>query len=113
MNVGQCFVGIDVSKAIGYNNDDNAKSAVQTHVPGKYTMHLGDAQHIFRKEVDVDLPQEDTVLLKEPGLSCFLLHCKKPKAKPFIEWVMESFAMRGLKISLSHQRKRCSTCIAY
>ena len=62
MNVGQCFVGIDVSKAIGYNKDDNAKSAVQTHVPGKYRMHLGDAQHIFRKEVDVDLPQEDSFI---------------------------------------------------
>ena len=28
INVGQCFMGIDVSKAVGYNNDDNAKSVV-------------------------------------------------------------------------------------
>ena len=27
-NVGQCFVGIDVSKAVGYNDDDNARRAV-------------------------------------------------------------------------------------
>ena len=97
INVGQCFMGIDVSKAVGYNNDDNAKSVVWTHVPGKYKMHLGDAQNILRKEVDVDLPQEDTVLLKEPGLYCFLLHCKKPKAKLFIEWVMETVLPRQVQ----------------
>ena len=60
-------------------------------------MHLGDAQNILRKEVDVDLPQEDTVLLKEPGLYCFLLHCKKPKAKLFIEWVMETVLPRQVQ----------------
>ena len=27
-NVGQCFVGIDVSKAVGYNDGDNARRAV-------------------------------------------------------------------------------------
>ena len=29
--------------------------------------------------------QPNTMLLKEPGLYCFLLHCKKPKAEPFME----------------------------
>ena len=76
-NVGQRFVGIDVSKAVGYNDDDNARRAVRTHVPGKYRICLGDAQNILRKEVDTDLlPREDIVLLKEPGLYCFLLRCK-------------------------------------
>ena len=90
-NVGQCFVGIDVSKAVGYNDDDNPRRAVRTHVPGKYRIRLGDAQNIFRKEVDTDLlPREDIVLLKEPGLYCFLLRCKKPNAKPFMEWVVET-----------------------
>ena len=42
-NVDQCFVGIDVSKAVDYNDDDNARRAVRTHVPGKYRMRLGDA----------------------------------------------------------------------
>ena len=84
-NVGQCFVGIDVSKAAGYNDDDNARRVVRTYVPGKYRKHLGDAQNILRKEVDIDLPKEDTVLLKEPGHYCFLLRCKKPNAKPFME----------------------------
>ena len=27
-NVGHCFVGIDVSKAVGYNDDDNTRTAV-------------------------------------------------------------------------------------
>ena len=39
-NVVQCFVYIDVSKAVGYNDDDNGKRAVRTHVPRKYRMRL-------------------------------------------------------------------------
>ena len=93
-NVGQCFVGIDVSKAVGYNNDDNARRSVQTHVPGKYRMRLGDAQNILRREVDIDLPKKDTVLLKESGLYCFLLRCKKPRAEPFMEWTVETVLSR-------------------
>ena len=80
-NVGQCFVGIDVSEAIGYNDDDNARRAVRTHVLGKYRMRLGDAQNILRREVDIDLPKEDTVLLKEPGLYCFPLRRRKKREK--------------------------------
>ena len=87
-------MGIDVSKAVGYNDDDNAKRAVRTHVPGKYRMSLGDAQNILRREVDIDLSKEDTVLLKEQGLYCFLLRCKKPKAEPFMEWVVETVLPR-------------------
>ena len=84
-NVGQCFVGIDVSKAISYKDDDNASRAVRTHVPGKYKMCLGDAKNILGTEVDIDLHiREDIVLLKEPGLYYVLLCCKKPKAEPFM-----------------------------
>ena len=43
----------------------------------------------MRREVDIDLPKEDTVLLKKTELYCFLLRFKKPKAKPFMEWVVE------------------------
>ena len=43
-------------------------TAARTHVPGKYRMRLGDAQNISRREVDIDLHKEDTVLLKEQGL---------------------------------------------
>ena len=89
-NVGQSLVGIDVSKAVSYNDDDNARRTVRMHVLGKYRMPLSDAQNILRREIDVGLPKEDTVLLKEPNLYCFLLRCKKPKAEPFMEWVVET-----------------------
>ena len=32
----------------------------------------------------------DTVLLKEPGLYCFLLRCKRDEAEQFMEWVVET-----------------------
>ena len=38
------------------------------HVPEKYKMRLGDAINILRREVDIDIPKEDEVLLKEPLL---------------------------------------------
>ena len=71
-------MGLDVSKAVGYNDDENARRAARTHVPGKYKMCVGDAKKISRIEVDTDLPKEDMVLLKEPGLYCFLLRYEKP-----------------------------------
>ena len=54
-NVGQCFAGIDVSKAVGYNDDDNARRAIWVHVPGKYRMRLGDAKNKLGTGVDIDL----------------------------------------------------------
>ena len=36
-------------------------------------------------------PHKDTVLLKEPGLYCFLLRFKRDEAEPFMEWVVETF----------------------
>ena len=88
--LGQCFLGIDASKAVGCNDDDNARRAVQIHVPAKYRMHLGDAQSMLEREVDVALSKENTALLKEAGLHCFFLCCKWPGTKPFIEWVVET-----------------------
>ena len=89
-DVGQCLVAKDVSKAVGYDNDGNARGAVRTHVPGKYRMRLGHAKNILRREVNIDLPKEDTVLMKEPGLYCLLLRLKKPKTEPFMEWAVET-----------------------
>ena len=97
MNLGTCFVGTDVSKAVSYDDDDNARTVVRTHVLGKYRMRLGDVQNILRKEVDVDLSKEDRVLFKEPGLYCFPFRCKKPKAEPFIEWVVETVLPRVIR----------------
>ena len=89
-DVGQCLVAKDVLKAVGYDNDGNARRAVRTHVPGKYRMRLGHAKNILRREVNIDLPKEDTVLMKEPGLYCLLLRLKKPKTEPFMEWAVET-----------------------
>ena len=119
-NVGQCFVGIDVSKAVGFNDDDNTRRAVWTHVPGKYRIRLGDAQNVLRREVDIDLPYEDIVLLREPGFYCFLLRCKKPKAEPFTEWVAETVLPREFRklasadfqplAKLASKISLCSSC---
>ena len=38
--------------------------------------------------------QPNIILLKEPGLYCFLLRCKRDEAEPFIEWVVETVLPR-------------------
>ena len=86
----RCLVAKDVSKAVGYNDDDNARRAVRTHVPEKYSMRLGDAKNVLKGEVIIDLLHPDTILLKEPGLYCFLLKCKRDEAEPFMERVVET-----------------------
>ena len=34
-DAGQCLIAMDVSKAVGYNDDDNARRAIRTYVPGE------------------------------------------------------------------------------
>ena len=51
-------------------------------------MRLGGAKNMLRREIDIDLYKEDTFLLKERDGYCFLLRCKKSKAKLFMEWVL-------------------------
>ena len=96
-DVGQCLVAKDVSKAVGYNDDDNARRAVRTLVPGRYRMRLGDAKNVLRGEVNIDLLHPDTILLKEPGLYCFLLRYKRNEADQFMEWVVETVSPRGVR----------------
>ena len=60
-------------------------------------MRVGDAQNILRAEVDTDLLRTYIVLLKEPGLYCFLMRCKKSRAKPFMEWVVETVLPREVQ----------------
>ena len=36
-------------------------------------------------------------MLKETGLYCFLLDCKKPEAGPFMEWVVETVLTREVQ----------------
>ena len=95
--MGQCFVGIDVSRASGYVDDNNGRRAIKRHVPQKYTMQFEDVKDIVERHVQADVPQYDAILLKEPGLYCFLLRCKKPKAEPFVEWAVETVLPREVR----------------
>ena len=89
-NVGQCLVSKDVYEAIGYEKEDGIK-AMQWLVPEKYKIRLGNVQVGLKKGVDNYVQtQPNTMLLKEPGLYCFLLRCKKSKAEPFMECVVET-----------------------
>ena len=88
--LGECLVGIDVSRAIGYVDDNNCRRAIKRHLPQKYTMRFENVKDIVKRHVRPDVPQNDSISLKEPGLYCFLLRCKMPGAEPFMEWVVET-----------------------
>ena len=45
---------------------------------------------MLNQREDLFLLNKDTVLLKEPGLYCFLLRWKGDEAKLFMEWAVES-----------------------
>ena len=82
-DVVQCLVSKDVYEAIGYEKEDGVK-AMQRLVPEKYKTRLGDAR-------------PNTLLLREPGLYCFLLRCKRDKAEPSMEWVVETVLPREVR----------------
>ena len=58
-------------------------------------MSLGDAQNILRAEVE--LTSLGKIIVLEPGLYCFILRCKKHRAKPFMEWVVETVLPREVR----------------
>ena len=43
------------------------------------------------------MPQDDEILLKEPGIYCFLLSLKMPKAEPFMELDVETVLPREVR----------------
>ena len=83
--MGECLVGIDVSRTIGYTDDNNSRRAIKRHVPQKYMMRFEDVKDTVERHVQSDMPQNDAILLKEPGIYCFLLRCRMSKAEPFME----------------------------
>ena len=89
-DLGECLVAIDVSRAIGYVDDNNGRRAIKRHVPQKFTMRFEDVKDIVERHGRLDVPQNDAILLKEPGLYCFLLRCKISGVEPFMEWVVET-----------------------
>ena len=88
LGMGECLVGIDVSRVIGYVDDNNGRRAIKKHVPQKYIMQFEDAKDTVERHVQSDVLQDDAILLKEPGLYCFLLSCKMPGEKHFMEWAV-------------------------
>ena len=95
--MGECLVGIDVSRTIGYTDDNNSRRAIKRHVPQKYMMRFEDVKDTVERHVQSDMPQNDAILLKEPGIYCFLLRCRMSKAEPFMEWIVETALPREVR----------------
>ena len=93
---GECLVASDVYRAIGYDRKAGVQ-AIQRLVPERYKMRLSDAGVTLKGVLKSEYPQPDSVLLKEPGLYCFLLRCGKPEAEPFMEWVCEKVLPREVR----------------
>ena len=89
----ECLVSRDVYMAIGYE-EENGTKAIRNLVPSKYKLHFGDVKPSLNQQEDILPLQKDIVLLKEPGLYCFLLRCKRDEAEPFMEWVVETVLPR-------------------
>ena len=102
-DVGQCLVSSDVYRAVCYDgeNGENGKKAgvqaMQLLVPEKYKMRFGDADVDLQGVLKSEYLHPDTVLLKEPGLYCFLLRCKRVEAEPFMEWAVETVRPREVR----------------
>ena len=93
---GQCIVASGVYKLVGYSQKAGVK-ALQRLVPDKYKMRLQDV-NIDLDKVDKSVHlHPDTVLLKEPGVYCFLLKCNKAEAEPFMDWVVETVLPREVQ----------------
>ena len=71
----ECLVSRDVYMAIGYE-EEKGKKAIQNLVCSKYKLCFGDVKPSLNQGEDSFPLHKDTVLLKKPGLYCFLLRCK-------------------------------------
>ena len=90
VNGEECLISRDVYEAVGYDEQSGVQ-AIQRIVPKKYRLRFGDLL------VKNDQLHHHTVLLKEAGLYCFLLRCKKPEAEPFMAWVCEEVLPREVR----------------
>ena len=89
----ECLVSRDVYMAIGYE-EENGKKAIQNLVPSKYKLRFGHINPSPCQGENIFPLHKDMVLLKEPGLYCFLLRCKRDEGEPFMEWVVETVLPR-------------------
>ena len=60
-------------------------------------MLFEDVTDIVKRHLWTDVPQDDAILLKEPGLYCFLLRCKMSGVEPFMEWAVETVLPRDVR----------------
>ena len=61
-DLGEYLVGIDVSRAIEYADDNNGRRAIKRHVPQKYMTRIEDVKDIVeRRHVCPDVPQDDEI----------------------------------------------------
>ena len=60
-------------------------------------MRLGDVKIDLQGVLKSKYTQPNTVLLKEPGVYCFLLRCNKADAEPFMDWVVETVLPREVR----------------
>ena len=58
---------------------------MQRLVSEKYKIRFGDAKVDLEGVDNFIHTQPHTILLKEPGLNCFLLRCKRDEAEPLME----------------------------
>ena len=84
VNGEKCLVSRDVYKATGYE-EENGEKAIQNLVSKNYKLRFGDVNPSLNQWEDIFPQHKDTALLKEPGLYCFLLRCKRDEAQPFME----------------------------
>ena len=109
-NVGECLFASDVYKAVGYSRKAGVQ-AIQRLVLEEFKMRLGDVGIDLNGVLKSEYIHPNTVLLKEPGLYCFLLRCGKEKAEPFMKWVCKEILPREVrKLTASIEEKDCS-CI--
>ena len=73
-------------------------------------MWFEDVKDIVERHARLDMPQDDAILLKEPGLYCFLLRCKMPGAKPFMEWVVETVLPQKLASVIEEKNAALAHC---
>ena len=75
----------------------------------KYIMRFEEVKDITKRHVRSDVPQGDAILLKDPpprSLYGFLLRFKMPKAKPLMEWTVETVLPREVwKLALAIEEK--------
>ena len=64
-------IGTDLSREIGYVDDNNGRRAIKRNVLQKYMMLFDDVKDTVKIHVLSDMPRDDAILLKEPGLYCF------------------------------------------